>query len=79
MLEAAHAAAARVIVVTNPSLPMKMRICTTVRRINPRISIIATADSAAERAWLREFGVAYVADVYDEMSESLLRAVRRVL
>ena len=67
------------IVVTNPSLLVKMQICTTARRLNPRISIIATADSAAERAWLREFGVAFVADVYDEMSESLMRAVRRML
>lgn len=41
------------------------------------ISIIATAESEAERDWLREFGVAYVADVYDEMSDSLVRAVRR--
>jgi CPA2 family monovalent cation:H+ antiporter-2 len=79
VLEAAHVDAARVIVVTNPSLAVKMRICATARRLNPRISIIATADSAAERAWLREFGVAFVADVYDEMSESLMRAVRRVL
>ena len=79
VLEAARVAAARVIVVTNPSLPTKMRICSLARRLNPRIAIIATAESAAERAWLREFGVAYVADVYDDMSDSLVRAVRRVL
>jgi CPA2 family monovalent cation:H+ antiporter-2 len=79
VLEAAHLGAARVIVVTNPSLPDKMRICTAARRLNPRIAIVATADSAAERAWLREFGVAFVADVYDEMSESLMGAVRRML
>ena len=79
VLEAAHIAAARVVVVTNASLAMKMRICSLARRLNPRISIIATAESEAERAWLREFGVAYVADVYDEMSDSLVRAVRRVL
>jgi CPA2 family monovalent cation:H+ antiporter-2 len=79
VLEAAHVGAARVIVVTNPSLLLKMQICTTAQRLNPRIKIIATADSAAERAWLREFGVAFVADVYDEMSESLMRAVRRML
>jgi CPA2 family monovalent cation:H+ antiporter-2 len=78
VLEAAHIAAARV-VVTNASLAVKMRICSLARRLNPRISIIATAESEAERAWLREFGVAYVADVYDEMSDSLARAVRRVL
>lgn len=79
VLEAARVGAARVIVVTNPSLPTKMRICSLARRLNPRIAIIATAESAAERAWLREFGVAYVADVYDDMSDSLVRAVRRVL
>jgi monovalent cation:H+ antiporter-2, CPA2 family len=79
VLEAAHIAAARVVVVTNASLALKMRICSLARRLNPRISIIATAESEAERAWLREFGVAYVADVYDEMSDSLVRAVRRVL
>ena len=79
VLEAARVAAARVIVVTNPSLPVKVRICSLVRKLNPRISIIATAESAAERAWLREFGVAYVADVYDDMSDSLVRAVRRML
>jgi CPA2 family monovalent cation:H+ antiporter-2 len=79
VLEAAHLGSARVIVVTNPSLVVKMQICTTARRLNPRISIVATADSGAERAWLREFGVAFVADVYDEMSESLMRAVRRMI
>ena len=80
MLEAAQVGAARVIVVTNPSLAVKMAICGAARRLNPRIAIVATAgESDAERAWLREFGVAYVADVYDEMSDSLVRAVRRVL
>ncbi len=79
VLRAAHVEAARIIVITNPSLPVKMRICATLARLNPRISIIATADSAAERAWLREFGVAFVSDVYDEMSDSLIRAVRRML
>jgi CPA2 family monovalent cation:H+ antiporter-2 len=79
VLEAANVGMARVIVVTNPSLAAKMRICAIARRLNPRISIIAAAESGAERAWLREFGVAYVADVYDEMTEAFLSAVRRVL
>jgi len=79
VLEAAHVGSARVFVVTNSSLPAKIGICSAVRRMNPRISIVATAESEAERAWLREFGVAYVADVYDEMSDSLVRAIRRVL
>ena len=79
VLEAAQVGAARVIVVTNPSLAVKMAICGAARRMNPRIAIVAVGESDAERAWLREFGVAYVADVYDEMSDSLVRAVRRVL
>ena len=33
------------------------------RAVNPRIAIIATADSAAERVWLEEFGAEYVCDV----------------
>jgi CPA2 family monovalent cation:H+ antiporter-2 len=79
VLEAANAGGARAIVVTTPSLPEKMRICSAARRLNPRIAILATAVSDAERAWLREFGVAFVSDVYDEMSDALMRAVRRAL
>jgi CPA2 family monovalent cation:H+ antiporter-2 len=79
ILMAARADAARVIIVTNPSLPAKMRVCSTVRRVNPRITILAVAESEAERAWLNEFGVAYVADVFEDMSDALVRAVRRIL
>jgi CPA2 family monovalent cation:H+ antiporter-2 len=79
VLEAAGVPGARVVVVTNPTLPEKMRICSAVRRLNPRIAILAIAESEAERAWLNEFGVAFVTDVYDEMSEALVRAVRRIL
>ena len=79
VLEAAHVASARVVIVTTSPLPAKMQVCSAVRRLNPRAAIVATAESEAERAWLQEFGVAYVADVYDEMSESLARAVRRLL
>jgi hypothetical protein len=68
-----------VIVVTNPTLAEKMRICTAMRRLNPRITIVAVAESDAERAGLDEFDVAYVADVYAEMTDALVRAVRRVL
>ena len=56
------------------------RTATTIRSAACTRSLSATGlRSAAERAWLREFGVAFVADVYDEMSESLMRAVRRML
>jgi monovalent cation:H+ antiporter-2, CPA2 family len=49
------------------------------RKLNPRIAILATAESEAERAWLNEFGVQFVSSIHDEMSDALLRAVRRVL
>ena len=35
--------------------------------------------SEAERAWLREFGAAHVAEIHEEVAESLARAVRQVL
>ena len=79
VLTAARADAARVFIVTNPTLAEKIRICSAVRRLNPRAVLMAVAESEAERAWLNEFGVAYVADVYDDMSDALVRAVRRVL
>ena len=79
VLAAAGAASARVLVVNAASLPAKMLVCAAARRVNPRIAIVATAASEAEHAWLREFGVAYVAQVQDEIADSLLRAVRRSL
>ena len=79
VLEAANVASARAIVLTSGALHEKMRTCTQARRLNPRIAILATADSEAERAWLNEFGVQFVSSVHDEMSDALLRAVRRVL
>jgi len=45
-------------------------------RVNPRIAVVATAGSKAERAWLDEFGAAFVCDALDEMTEALLRAIR---
>jgi hypothetical protein len=73
------AARVLVLVVTNPTLAEKMRICSAARRLNPRITILATSESEAERAWLQEFGVTVVSDMYDEMSTALARAVRRAL
>jgi CPA2 family monovalent cation:H+ antiporter-2 len=78
VLRAARLKDAHVMVVTNPTLMEKMRICTAARRVNPRIAIVATAESSAERAWLNEFG-ASVVDAVDEMGEALLRAIRRIL
>ena len=79
VLEAARTEAARVIVVTNSSLQMKVRICAAARKLNPRIAVVAPAENEAERAWLREFGAAHVAEIHDEVAESLVRAVRRAL
>ena len=76
VLRAAGIADARMIVVTNPGLADKMRICIAARQVNPRIAIVATSGSGAERAWLHEFGAAFVCDAIDEMTESLVRTVR---
>ena len=38
-----------------------------------------SASSAAERAWLHEFGAAFVCDAIDEMTEALVRTVREGL
>ncbi len=76
VLRAAGIAEAKMIVVTNPRLADKMRICIAARQVNPRIAIVATSGSGAERAWLHEFGAAFVCDAIDEMTESLVRTVR---
>ena len=75
VLRAAGLADAKMIVVTNPSLMEKMRICGAARAINPRIAIVATAAGEAERAWLQEFGAAFTCDPLDEASDALLRAI----
>jgi CPA2 family monovalent cation:H+ antiporter-2 len=79
VLRAAGLAHARIIVVTNVALAEKMRICIAAREVNPRIVIVATSASSAERVWLEEFGAAYVVDVLDEISEVLLRSIRSAL
>jgi CPA2 family monovalent cation:H+ antiporter-2 len=76
VLRAAGMAEAKMIVVTNPGLAEKMQICMAARQVNPRIAIVATSGSGAERAWLHEFGAAFVCDAIDEMTESLVRTVR---
>jgi CPA2 family monovalent cation:H+ antiporter-2 len=76
VLRAAGLSEARIIVVTDPSLPEKMRICIAAREVNPRVAIIATAQGAADRAWLQEFGAVYICDALDEMTAALLRSVR---
>src|SRR5688572_2865931 len=70
---------ARALVVTVPTLQKKIGVCIAARHANPRIAIIAAADSGSERAWLREFGATFVSDALDEVSEALVRAVRAAL
>ena len=79
VLRAAHLDRARAIVVTDPVLMEKMRICLAARALNPRIAIIAAADSGAERAWLAEFGVTFICDTLAEATDSLMRSIRRTL
>ena len=79
VLKGAGVGQARIIVVTGDSLGEKMRICIAARQINPQISIIGIASSAAERAWLEEFGAALVYNALGEASEVLLAAIRRTL
>jgi CPA2 family monovalent cation:H+ antiporter-2 len=76
VLMAAGLAEARIIVITDALLPDKMRTCIAAREINPRIAIVATATGGTDRAWLHEFGVAYICDALDEMTEALLRSIR---
>ena len=75
VLRAAGLADAKMIVITNPPLMEKMRVCGAARAVSPRIAIVATAAGEAERAWLQEFGVAHVCDPLDEASDALLRAI----
>jgi monovalent cation:H+ antiporter-2, CPA2 family len=79
VLKGAGVGEARIIVVTGDSLGEKMRVCIAARQINPRISIIGIASSAAERAWLEEFGAALVYNALGEASEALLAAIRRTI
>ncbi|HWQ38835.1 MAG TPA: cation:proton antiporter [Burkholderiales bacterium] len=79
VLRAAGLLDARVLVVANPALQDKIRVCAAARELNPRLAVIATAATGAERAWLEEFGAAYVVDVMDETVDALIRSVRSAL
>ena len=79
VLRAAGLEHARAVVVTNPALVDRMSICIAARNENPRIAIVATAANSAERAWLEEFGVAFVCDALDGLTDSVVRSIRRTL
>jgi CPA2 family monovalent cation:H+ antiporter-2 len=79
VLQAAGVAQARMIAIPSGTLADKMRICVAVREVNPRIEILAVAESEAEQAWLLEFGVRYVLKAPEELSEALLDTIRAAL
>jgi CPA2 family monovalent cation:H+ antiporter-2 len=79
VLKAAGVEHARAVVVSNVVLAEKMAICIAVRKLNPRVAIIATAANGAERAWLAEFGATFVCDALDGLTDSILRSIRRTL
>jgi len=79
VLRAAQVEHARALVVSEGGLAAKMAICIAARAVNPRLSIVATAATEAERAWLDEFGVAFVCDALDGLTDSVMRSVRRTL
>jgi CPA2 family monovalent cation:H+ antiporter-2 len=79
VLQAAGAAQARMIAIPSGTLADKMRICVAVGQVNPRIEILAVAESEAEQAWLLEFGVRYVLKAPEELSEALLDTIRAAL
>ena len=79
VLRAARVEHARAIVVADAALADKMAVCIAVRSLSPRIAIVATAGSAAERAWLQEFGVTFVCDALDGLTDAVLRSLRQAL
>ena len=79
VLKAAGVEHARAVVVSNLVLAEKMAICIAVRKLNPRVAIIATAANGAERAWLAEFGATFICDALDGLTDSILRSIRRTL
>ncbi len=79
VLLAAHVDAAQALVLVEGALADKMAIATAARAVNPRIAIVATATTAAEHAWLTEFGVAFVCDTLEGPTDSIVRSLRRTL
>jgi len=79
VLKAAGVEQARAVVVTNLVLTEKMAICVAVRKLNPRVAIIATAANGAERAWLEEFGATFVCDALDGLTDAVMRSIRQTL
>ncbi|MFO1322441.1 MAG: cation:proton antiporter [Burkholderiales bacterium] len=79
ILRAAYVERARAIVVAHGELARKMAICSAARATNPRIAIVATANSDAERVWLEEFGATFVCDALDGLTDSVVRSIRRTL
>jgi len=69
VLEAAHVARARLILVTTPDMIVTQTIVTHVRRLNPEVHIVARAGSREQMERLHELGVYEV--VQPELEASL--------
>jgi CPA2 family monovalent cation:H+ antiporter-2 len=79
VLRAAHVDTAHALVLDDGTLADKIAISMAARVVNPRIAIVATASTAAEHAWLEEFGAAFVCDTLDGPTDSIVRSLRRTL
>jgi CPA2 family monovalent cation:H+ antiporter-2 len=75
VLAAAGIAAAAHLVVAGADLPLKMRICTTARQLNPELRIHVGVVHPAEGAWMREFGADTVIEEGGLVAAQLHRAV----
>lgn len=76
VLRAAHAEDARVLVLTDGSTAQKLAIIDAVRALNARITVIGPASNHVEHARLSEQKDTVVTDIYEGVSEAILRAAR---
>ncbi len=76
VLRAAHAEDARVLVLADGSTAQKLAIIGAVRAVNARITVIAPASNHIEHARLSEQKDTVVTDIYEGVSEAVLRAAR---
>ncbi len=79
VLRVAHGEDSRVLIVTDGSITQKLAVIQAARSINPRITVIATAQNHIEHARLSEQKATVVTDVYEGVAASVLRAARAQL
>jgi CPA2 family monovalent cation:H+ antiporter-2 len=79
ILEHAHAAAARLLIVTAPEPFHARQVITLARRINPDINIVVRTHSSAEQAYLERLGVGLAVMGERELALGMTRyALRRL-